>query len=141
MTEQLNQPQDSDLGEPSQKDIDGKLKIQREMAIFLQQQLDESNRALKTKEEEIGTIKNEAIRIKNKYEDVFSQLKTKDQTINDLKTELDRIQFGVHTQTQTVQAEDANISLRIQELKSIIEDLNKQNIQQRLEISQLRKST
>jgi len=140
LQEQLDQPQDSHLEDPSQKDIDGKLKIQREMAIFLQQQLDESNRALRTKEEELGTIKNEAIRIKNKYEDVFNQLKTKDQMINELKTELDRIKFDIQTQSQPIQSEDTSISLRIKELKSIIEDLNKQNIQQRLEISQLRKS-
>ncbi|MHA2287438.1 MAG: hypothetical protein ACXABG_01500, partial [Promethearchaeota archaeon] len=58
-----------------QGDVEGKLKIQREMAGFLQQQLDESKHAIKTKEEEIATIKNEAIRIKRKYEELDNQLK------------------------------------------------------------------
>ena len=40
-----------------QGEVEGKLKIQREMASFLQQQLADSKNALKTKEEEITTIK------------------------------------------------------------------------------------
>lgn len=143
LEKQLNQTQmqEGSSRDVSQKDIDGKLKIQREMAIFLQQQLDESNKALKTKKEELGTIKNEAIRIKNKYEDLQEQIKMKDQIINDLKLELDKLSFKSLTQVPSVSAVDPNLTLRINELKNIIEDLNKQNIQQRLEISQLRKST
>jgi chromosome segregation ATPase len=58
-----------------QGDVEGKLKIQREMASFLQTQLAESKTALKTKEEEITTIKNEAISIKRKYETKRSKIK------------------------------------------------------------------
>jgi chromosome segregation ATPase len=125
----------------SKKDIDGRLKMQREMARLLQQQLDDTKRALKTKEEEIGTIKNEAIRIKNKYEDLYSQIRLKDQQVSELKTELDKIKFQSQDQTSIPSIEDPQLVVRINELKSIIEELNKQNAQQRLEISQLKKST
>jgi len=135
------QKQEGSSGDFSQNDIDGKLKIQREMAIFLQQQLDESNKALKTKKEELGTIKNEAIRIKNKYEDLQEQIKIKDQIINEVKLELEKVSLQSQIQVSSANIIDPNLTLRINELKNKIEDLNKQNIQQRLEISQLRKST
>lgn len=121
-------------------DAEGKLKIQREMASFLQQQLDESKLALKTKEEEIATIKNEAIRIKRKYEELDNQLKLKDQTTNKLKADLDSFRVQNQTQTISTQSISPESNLRLKELESLVDDLNKQNIQQRLEISQLRKS-
>jgi len=122
-----------------QGDAEGKLKIQREMASFLQQQLDESKHAIKTKEEEIATIKNEAIRIKRKYEELDNQLKLKEQKVNDLKTDLDSLRIQIQTQDNTTQAVRPEFKLRLKELESLVDDLNKQNIQQRLEISQLRK--
>ena len=122
-----------------QGDVEGKLKIQREMASFLQQQLDESKHAIKTKEEEIATIKNEAIRIKRKYEELDNQLKLKEQKVNDLKTDLDSLRIQIQTQNNTTQSLSPEFKLRLKELESLVDDLNKQNIQQRLEISQLRK--
>ncbi|MFX0033078.1 MAG: hypothetical protein ACFE8E_04065 [Candidatus Hodarchaeota archaeon] len=124
----------------SQSDIDDKLKIQREMASFLQHQLDEAKKALKTKEEEVATIKNEAIRIKRSYEELENQLRLKDKKISELINEVDRLSIVTQNETQTQQVENPQLLLRIEELKTIIEDLTKQNIQQRLEIDQLRKS-
>ena len=125
-----------------QGDAEGKLKIQREMASFLQQQLDESKHALKTKEEEIATIKNEAIRIKRKYEELDNHLKVKDQKTSDLKADLDslKIQTQTLTRNNTTQTVSPEFKLRLKELESLVGDLKKQNIQQRLEISQLSKS-
>lgn len=123
-----------------QGDADGKLKIQREMAGFLQQQLDESKLALKIKEEEIATIKNEAIRIKRKYEELDNQFKQREQKTNELKADLDSLKFQTQTQNTTTQTVKPEFNLRLKELESLVDDLNKQNIQQRIEISQLRKS-
>ncbi|TKJ24908.1 MAG: hypothetical protein CEE42_09300 [Promethearchaeota archaeon Loki_b31] len=123
-----------------QGDIEGKLKIQREMASFLQKQLAESKNALKTKEEEITTIKNEAIRIKRKYEDLDNQIKRKDQKSNEIEAELDGLRIQIQTQANTTQTINPDVNLRFKELESLVDDLSKQNIQQRLEISQLRKS-
>ncbi len=134
------QIQTTPLQASSPGEIDGKLKIQREMASFLQQQLDEAKRNLNIKEEEISTIKNEAIRIKKSYEILENQMKEKDQKIYDLRNELNSFNIKNQTHSGLDQVEDHNIALRIEELKSIIEDLKKQNVQQRLEISQLRKS-
>ena len=123
-----------------QGDIEGKLKIQREMASFLQKQLAESKNALKTKEEEITTIKNEAIRIKRKYEDLDNQIKRKDQKSNEIEAELDSLRIQIQTQANTTQTINPDVNLRFKELESLVDDLSKLNIQQRLEISQLRKS-
>jgi chromosome segregation protein len=123
-----------------QRDIEGKLKIQREMASFLQKQLAEAKNALNTKEEEITTIKNEAIRIKRKYEDLDNQLKLKDQKSNEIEAELDSLRIQIHTLPKTTQTINPGINLRFKELESLVDDLSKQNIEQRLEISQLKKS-
>ena len=112
---------------------EGKLKIQREMAGFLQKQLAEANNALKTKEEEIITIKTEAIRIKKEYEKLDNIIKVKDKKTNELKAQL-------LTQNTTSQSIPPDVKLRLNELQSLVDDLSKLNIQQRLEISQLRKN-
>jgi len=123
-----------------QSNIDSNLKIQREMASFLQQQLDEAKNALKTKDEEITTIKNEAIRIKRSYEDLENQIRIKDKKVSQLMNDINKLSIAAETHIQTQEVENPQLILRIEELKTIIEDLSKQNIEQRLEIDQLRKS-
>jgi len=142
LLEQINEEQNQEAPSVgiSQGDIEGKLKIQREMASFLQKQLAESKNALKTKEEEITTIKNEAIRIKRKYEELDNQLKRKDQKSNEIEAELDGLRIQIQTKAKTTQTINPDVNLRFKELESLVDDLSKQNIQQRLEISQLRKS-
>jgi chromosome segregation ATPase len=140
---QSNGPQIQNLSDSTTTpgNINEKLKIQREMAGFLQQKLDEAQRNLSIKDEEIATIKNEAIRIKKSYEILENQLKQKDQFIFDLKNELSGLKAKSLTPNGSISEENPDTILRIEELKSMLEDLKKQNIQQRLEISQLRKST
>ena len=142
LQEQINEGQNQETPSVgiSQGDIEGKLKIQREMASFLQKQLAESKNALKTKEEEITTIKNEAIRIKRKYEELDNQLKLKDQKSNEIEAELDGLRIQIQTKAKTTQTINPDVNLRFKELESLVDDLSKQNIEQRLEISQLRKS-
>lgn len=113
----------------NQNELDGKLKMQREMAIFLQKQLD-------TKEGEIETIKNEAVQIKTKYRQLENQVRLKDQKVNDLQRQLDSL--NIQTQIQP-KKEDPNLALRFRELKNKMEYLEKLNSEQKLEISQLRK--
>ncbi len=117
------------------------LKMQRDLASFLQQQLDDAKKALKTKVDEIGTIKNEAIRIKKRYEDLETQIQFKDSTIRELRNDLDTLKLQTQLHSTSMQVENPSYELRLQELKSMVEDLTKQNIQQRLEIQQLRKNT
>jgi chromosome segregation ATPase len=120
-------------------DNSGRLKIQREMASFLQKQLDEAKSALKTKEEEIAAIKNEAIRIKRKYEDLENLVKQKESNIKGIQTESDSYRIKTPAPSSSNQVLDPGTDLRIRELESFVEDLTKQNIQQRIEISELRK--
>jgi len=124
----------------SPSETEGKLKIQREMASFLQKQLAEANNALKTKEEGIITIKTEAIRIKKKYEALENLIKLKDRETNELNADLVALKMQIHTQKPTSQSIHPDVRLRLKELQGLVDDLSKQTIQQRLEISQLRKS-
>ncbi|MFX1417825.1 MAG: hypothetical protein ACFE9N_02770 [Promethearchaeota archaeon] len=112
-----------------QSELEGKLKMQREMAIFLQKQL-------KTKEDEIETIKNEAVQIKRKYRQLENQLKLKDEKLDDLQRQLDNL--FIQSQIQPGK-EDPNLRLRVKELKNKVENLQKLSNEQKLEISQLRK--
>ena len=139
---QILKTQLADQNKPQQSSSDSndQLKIQREMAIFLQNQLDDAKSALKTKVEEIGTIKNEAIRIKRKYEELENQIKIKEQLYNELRNDFDSLKMQSQLQVSPNSSQNPQIELRIQELKSQIDDLTKQNIQQRLEINQLRKN-
>ena len=135
-----NQLADQSKPQEISSNSNDQLKIQREMATFLQNQLDDAKSALKTKVEEIGTIKNEAIRIKRKYEELESQMKMKEQLYNELRTDFDSFKIQSQLQVSPSSSQNPQIELRIQELKSQIDDLTKQNIQQRLEINQLRKN-
>ena len=135
-----HQAQKSSSENLSPGETEGKLKIQREMASFLQKQLAEANNALKTKEEGIITIKTEAIRIKKKYEQLENLIKLKDREINELNADLVALKMQIHTQKPTSQSIHPDVRLRLKELQSLVDDLSKQTIQQRLEISQLRKS-
>jgi len=124
---QLKSGKSSEVGDSD--GTEGKLKMQREMAIFLQKQLE-------SKDGEIETIKNEAVQIKKRYRQLENQLQIKDRKINDLQN-----QIGINTvQTQAQAQEDPQFALRLRELKSFVEDLKKENIEQRLEIEQLRKN-
>lgn len=130
LQEQLKKYKTGALSETggSQKEIEGKLKMQREMAIFLQKQLE-------AKDGEIDTIKNEAMQIKKRYRQLENQLKTRDQKLSDLQKQVERHTTRTPAQTQ----EDPHLTLRLREFKSIIDDLQKQNSEQRMEIVQLRK--
>ncbi len=118
----------------SQQELEGKLKMQREMAIFLQKQLE-------IKDGEFETIKNEAVQIKKRYRQLESQLKLKDQKINGLLNKLESYsaQIQPKVQPQATSREDPHLNLRLNELKNMIDDLKKRNYEQRIEISQLRK--
>jgi len=61
--------------------------------------------------------------------------------MRELRNDLDTLKLQAQLHTANVQEENPSQELRIQELKSIVEDLTKQNIQQRLEINQIRKNT
>jgi len=115
-----------------QSELEGQLKMQREMAIFLQKQLE-------IKDGEIETIKNEAVQIKGKYKQLENQIKLKDKQIKELQEKLETRYVQPYSQPPPTSEEDPDLTLRLKELKSLIEDLKKQNAEQRLEISVLRK--
>ena len=134
LQEQLKRHQASATKEDGKtlKELEGNLKMQREMAIFLQKQLE-------TKEGEIETIKKEAVQIKKRYRQLENQLKQKDQKLNELQVQFDKkLASTIQIQSEK-QKMDPNLALRIKELMSMNEDFKKDIIEQRIEISQLRK--
>ncbi|HEC37551.1 MAG TPA: hypothetical protein ENI29_04900 [bacterium] len=120
---------ESSRNNESNKEIEGKLKMQREMAIFLQKQLE-------AKEGEIETIKNEAVQIKKRYRQLENQVNSKDQKFNDLQRQVEKIS----TQTSSATPEDPHLALRLRELKGINQDLQSKNRDLKYEIIQLRKN-
>ena len=67
-------------------------------------------------------------------------MKAKEQIYNNLRSDFESLKVKTQLQNNSDSTQNPQIELRIQELKSQIDDLTKQNIQQRLEINQLRKS-
>ena len=131
LQEQLNQYR---KGKPiesneSHMELEGKLKMQREMAKLLQKQLE-------TKEGEIETIKNEAVQIKAKYRQLENQTRLKDQKLSDLQRQFDSLNIQTQIPSKKV---DPDLALRVRELKNKVDNLRKLNNEQRIEISQLRK--
>ncbi|MHA1104600.1 MAG: hypothetical protein ACTSPN_02635 [Promethearchaeota archaeon] len=61
--------------------------------------------------------------------------------MRELRNDLDTLKLQIQLHAANKQEENPSNELRLQELKSMVEDLTKQNIQQRLEINQLRKNT
>jgi len=120
---------ESSRNNESNKEIKGKLKMQREMAIFLQKQLD-------SKEGEIETIKNEAVQIKKRYRQLESQVNSKDQKFNDLQRQIEKIS----AQTSSATPDNPHLALRLRELKGINQDLQSKNRDLKYEIAQLRKN-
>jgi len=122
-------------GGASSEEIEEELRTQRDLVVGLQQKIDELQQTLENKDGEITSVKNEAIQHKIKCEDLENAVKLKEAKIEELKTQLSKVKTSSPSP-----AENPDVALRVRELKNMIEDLNKQSIQQRLEISQLRKT-
>ena len=122
-------------GGASSEEIEEELQTQRDLVVGLQQKIDELQQTLETKDGEITSVKGEAIQHKIKCEDLENTVKLKEAKIEELKTQLSKVQTSSPSPK-----ENPDVALRVRELKNMIEDLNKQTIQQRLEISQLRKT-
>ena len=120
---------ESSRNNKSNKEIEGKLKMQREMAIFLQKQLE-------AKDGEIETIKNEAVQIKKRYRQLENQVNSKDQKFNALQRQIEKIS----AQTSSATPENPHLALRLRELKGINQDLQSKNRDLKYEIAQLRKN-
>lgn len=109
-------------GSESTAEIEKELSMQKEMVISLQQ--------------DIEAAKSDATQKTLKCEELGVQVQLKEQQINALKAQIDTL--SSKSQASAAPTEDPNVALRLRELKGFVEELNKQNIQQRLEISELR---
>ncbi len=118
------------------QELEQELTMQKQMLVSLQQELETQNQTLQAKEGELGAVKGEATQHKIKCEDLENVIKLKEQKINELKAQVEGLSGQVFAPATPV--EDPQLALRLREFKSILDELTKQNIQQRLELSQLR---
>ena len=95
-------------------------------------------------EEEIMMQKEKVTLLQQKINEQEQTLSVKEQRIIDLSNQVKN--SGTNTPVPTIE-EDPNdkeikshVALRLRELKNVVDDLKKQNVQQRFEISQLRKA-
>jgi len=100
----------------SQEKLIEEINMQKEKITLMQQKIDEQQRILSVKEQRIISLSNQ---VKTIGSDLPATALWEDTHEKDIKS---------------------HVALRLRELKSVVEDLKKQNIQQRLEISQLRKT-
>lgn len=136
LEEQLAQYKKGEIpvGAPSQENVEKELEIQKELVISLQQQIEEHKKQLEQKHAELTAVKTESIQHKLKCEDLENLIKIKDQKIEELTQKLK----AAGIMQPKAPSKSLNTELRIRELKSLVEELTKQNIQQRLELSRLR---
>jgi chromosome segregation ATPase len=111
-------------------------KASEQLVNQLQQKLAEQDRLLEIKDDQYITIKNEAVQINSRLDDLKNQIRLKDQTIDKFKSQLESVK--AENSLPELDMEDSQLSLRIREMRSLIDDLKKQIKEQRLEISQLR---
>jgi chromosome segregation ATPase len=98
--------------------------------------LESKDKMVKNKQEELETIKNEAMKCNSEIEKLKHTLDSKEDQIESLKSQLATVQQD--SEQKTSQSENA-ISLRVKELKNLVKELKKENAQQLVEISELRK--
>ncbi|TXT63735.1 MAG: hypothetical protein BAJALOKI3v1_320031 [Promethearchaeota archaeon] len=98
--------------------------------------LESKDKMVKNKQEELETIKNEAMKCNSEIEKLKHTLDSKEDQIESLKSQLATVQQD--SEQKTSQSENA-ISLRVRELKNLVKELKKENAQQLVEISELRK--
>ncbi|MBD3212028.1 MAG: hypothetical protein GF311_05400 [Candidatus Lokiarchaeota archaeon] len=98
--------------------------------------IESKDRIIKNKQEELETIKNEAMKCNSEIEKLKYTIDSKEDRIESLKSQLDTVQQD--SEQKTSRSENA-ISLRVKELKNLVKELKKENAQQLVEISELRK--
>jgi len=95
-------------------------------------------------EEEIMMQKEKVTLLQQKINEQHQTLSVKEQKIIDLSNQVNN--SGTNTPVPTIEEDPNNkgikshVALRLRELKNVVDDLKKQNTQQRFEISQLRKT-
>jgi len=107
-----------------------------ELIDDLKTKLQSKELLLLNKQEEIEAIKNEAMRCNSEIENLQEKLTTKDQQINSLNTQIKAI---TQQSENEISEKSANLLIRIQELKGLVNELQKENTQHLIEIAELRK--
>ncbi|MFO7795290.1 MAG: hypothetical protein ACQERB_02660 [Promethearchaeati archaeon] len=120
--------------------IDDKLKNtvseKNDLIDDLKSKLLSKEELLLNKQEEIEAIKNEAMRCNSEIENLQEKLATKDQQIKNLNTQIKTI---TQQSENEISEKSTNLLIRIQELKSLVNELKKENTQHLIEIAELRK--
>jgi len=102
----------------------------------LKSTIESQENLIKNKQEELETIKNEAMKCNSEIERLKKELHLKENQIKELKDQINSLQQkSEHKESKKA----TDISLRVNELKNMVKELKKENAQQLIEISELRK--
>ena len=105
----------------------------------LQRKLNTSRKQIQNFQEQLKEYKISKAPVENEsQQEIINELRSKLEKLRSHEQVKEEIE-GASDQVQIVVEDDINLALRVRELKNLVEDLEKQNDQQRLEISQLRK--
>ncbi|MFX1393153.1 MAG: hypothetical protein ACFFAH_06205 [Promethearchaeota archaeon] len=107
----------------------------------LQRKLNTARKQIRDLEEQLKEYKVWKAPVENEsQQEIINELRNKLEKLRSQEQTQGKIE-GVSSQVQVVVEDDINLALRVRELKNLLEDLQKRNDQQRLEISHLRKKT
>ena len=107
----------------------------------LQRKLNTARKQIRDLEEQLKEYKIWKAPVENEsQQEIINELRNKLEKLRSQEQMQGKI-VGESSQVQIVVEDDINLALRVRELKNLLEDLQKRNEQQRLEISQLRKKT
>ena len=105
----------------------------------LQRKLNTARKQIQNLQEQLKEYKISKAPVENEsQQEIINELRSKLEKLRSHEQVKEEIE-GASGQVQIVVEDDINLALRVRELKNLVEDLEKQNDQQRLEISELRK--
>lgn len=105
----------------------------------LQRKLNTARKQIQNLQEQLNEDKIWKAPVENEsQQEIINELRSKLEKLRNHEQVKEEIE-GASGQVKIVVEDDINLALRVRELKNLVEDLEKQNDQQRLEISQLRK--
>ncbi len=124
---------------PTREEVKSSEDTFKALSEDLQRKLNTSKKQIQQLQEQLKEHKISKAPIENEsQQEIINELRSELESLRSQEQVKEEIE-GASGQVQMVVEDDINLALRVRELKNLLEDLEKQSDQQRLEISQLRK--
>ncbi len=127
------------IGGRANLEVESSEKTLKALSEELQRKLNTAKTQIKKLQEQIKEYKNMKAPVdKDSQQEIIDKLRSKLEKLTSQK----QVEHKIESPSdQVIIQDDPNLALRVRELKNFVDDLQKQNDQQRLEISTLRKKT